>query len=644
MAARLTSASSQFYSLASVAISAYPFTIVGWFKPATFTTRQTLVSIGASASSNKLSINYDGTGTPKALRANVSGSSSDSWNNSTGVTNATWHHFALRITSATVRELLLDAAGKVAGSATSIAYPAGLNRSRIGQQADSGGGSFYDGAIEHVGIYNIAVSDAMLTQLATPGCDCRDVEPSSLAVLWELQTATDVADYCGAKALTQNATPTTDTGGAQIALTFRSYLFLPVSSSPIAGQSDGTATQTGAITGAGAVAANVAGTGTQTGAVTGAGALAGTSAAVSTATATALGAGSLAGTSAGAGGATATGDAGGSIAGTSAGTGAQTAVIRGAGALAGQGAAVGDASFVASGASADAVTTATGTLTGVGNLAGNDDFVPGLVGSTGGTGGAQATLAGAGRVIGDAAAQAAQTATLTSGAGLAGTSAATTTAVAVLEGSAAGTADGLAGQSGSLTGDGALGGGTVPGVGTATGALHSTGGMAASSSAATTTARGRLIDAAAPVVPVNVPARLRLVDAPSHRVRLSDAPAFRLRLRVANPMAYDIGDAIVVSTSPSAFISRATGLPTDPTTLTITLDEPDGTETITIELSPSTLTSTSSPIARISAGLYEYTFVATQSIRHVVRVRGTGDAVAAEDLVIIVAAAKVATA
>lgn len=90
------------------------------------------------------------------------------------------------------------------------------------------------------------------------------------------------------------------------------------------------------------------------------------------------------------------------------------------------------------------------------------------------------------------------------------------------------------------------------------------------------------------------------------------------------PMAYDIGDVARLSV---AFANSA-GAATDPTTVTLKLELPDGTE--------KTLTYALAEITKDSTGNYHYDHTITLAGRHTYKYLGTGTVVAAEEAAFVV--------
>lgn len=97
------------------------------------------------------------------------------------------------------------------------------------------------------------------------------------------------------------------------------------------------------------------------------------------------------------------------------------------------------------------------------------------------------------------------------------------------------------------------------------------------------------------------------------------------RLDGVTPMAYDIGDVVKLQ---SVTFTNEAGTATDPTTVLLEIEFPDGSER--------QLTYAAGELTRVSAGRFRYDHTITQAGRHTYRYAGTGTVVAAEEAAFVV--------
>ena len=84
--------------------------------------------------------------------------------------------------------------------------------------------------------------------------------------------------------------------------------------------------------------------------------------------------------------------------------------------------------------------------------------------------------------------------------------------------------------------------------------------------------------------------------------------------------SYDIGDTIRLS---AEFVAASPAVSTDPTTVTLKVEDPTGTE--------STFTYAGGHLTKSSTGNYHYDYVPTKAGRHTYRFIGTGALQTAEE-------------
>jgi len=314
--------------------------------------------------------------------------------------------------------------------------------------------------------------------------------------------------------------------------------------------------------------------------------------------------------------------AGGAISGTSAGSATVTGTITGAGAIAGTsaGAATITGTITGSGASVGAATgsaTVTGTITGAGAIAGTSAGAATITG----------TITGSGASVGAATGSATVTGAITGAGVLAGTSAGAVTVAGAITGAGAlaGTSIGAASITGTIAGSGASAGASA-GSATVTGAIAGVGALAGTSAGASivvgTTSGGTIAGAAALV---DVPAfNAALADAAPFAAALVDVPAFNAT--IGSDMAtYSILSLAQLSVT----FTTVAGVPIDPTTVTIKVRDPLGTETSYLY--------GSSAVTKASTGIYQLLVSLTRAGLWYYRGDGTGACQATGENVLTVA-------
>ena len=209
MARLFAAASSQNASVASTPMSTTPCTMACWFKKTTDQASTAyLISINESAATNaELALRI--TTSPHNLVATARASgSSVVVNSSSGTSADVWYHGAAVFASSTSRTVYLNATGN---SATDGANATGLGIVTVGSNnRASSPGAYFDGAMAHVAIWNVALSSAEIAQLYNSGIglDPRSVRPDKLAAYWPLLNNDGDQDYWGNFHLTASGSPT----------------------------------------------------------------------------------------------------------------------------------------------------------------------------------------------------------------------------------------------------------------------------------------------------------------------------------------------------------------------------------------------------------------------------------------------------
>ena len=162
-------------------ITTTPFTMACWMYPTDITSAGVVTSVTDNGTDIHM-LQPTGSIGGDPVRA---GSYDGSWSvaaTSTGYTATTWQHVAGVFTNSTSRAAFLDGGGK--GTATGSQDPSGMLEFLVGSHKTTGG-SYFDGKIAHVAIWDIALSDAEVAQLAA-GALPTAIQSGNLVGYWKL--------------------------------------------------------------------------------------------------------------------------------------------------------------------------------------------------------------------------------------------------------------------------------------------------------------------------------------------------------------------------------------------------------------------------------------------------------------------------
>jgi hypothetical protein len=208
MAYDFASASSQ-YLLSLLTISAYPLTLSCWFNAENTTANNALIYLGNSASASRLQLTASGAVINDPISFDVipgAGGSPVVANTTIGYSPNIWNHACGVATSATLRTVYLN--GGSSGTNTTSSTPSTPNRLTIGARLNTGvPGTFLDGSIAEVGIWNAALTADEVASLAQ-GMTCDKVRPQSL--IFYAPLVRDLIDAARGRAITNNNGATVD--------------------------------------------------------------------------------------------------------------------------------------------------------------------------------------------------------------------------------------------------------------------------------------------------------------------------------------------------------------------------------------------------------------------------------------------------
>lgn len=164
MARSYDQASSEYHEVDATPVTAVPLTIAGWMYPADTTTFKTLVAIvDKDVPDRWFAVYLDSTAHA------VAAARGDAVNDALAVTTAThsastWIHVAGVFDSNVSRSIFLNGANKVTN--TNDRTPSGLDRFSIGRHGDSTPGTYMNGRLAEVCVWNVALSDNEIALLA----------------------------------------------------------------------------------------------------------------------------------------------------------------------------------------------------------------------------------------------------------------------------------------------------------------------------------------------------------------------------------------------------------------------------------------------------------------------------------------------
>lgn len=200
MSYNFASASSQHLSTASAPVTAEPFTLACWVRLSSITTMRVIALNGANGVRHQLSVGISDSGA-SAQSINGGNSGTSSSGNYVGTTNE-WHHRAAVFDSSTSRTAYYN--GTAGSTNTTNISITGINQITIGA-GNNPAGTFVNGRIAEVGVWNVALNAAEIGSLAD-GMTCDKVRPDSLVFYAPL--VRDLIDYSGGLTITNNNTAT----------------------------------------------------------------------------------------------------------------------------------------------------------------------------------------------------------------------------------------------------------------------------------------------------------------------------------------------------------------------------------------------------------------------------------------------------
>lgn len=170
--------STQYLSRADAPVTAVPLSMACWANKPSGTEQGVLISIGDTAADTMFSMRYSSVEDVE-VTARQAGTSGVATSSGAGTAGDAWFHACGVYRTTTSRDAYRAGANK-GSNATSIT-PTGLDRTYIGFGANSGSTDFHAGYVAEVAIWNIALSDQDVADLAR-GLSPLYVHPESLVL------------------------------------------------------------------------------------------------------------------------------------------------------------------------------------------------------------------------------------------------------------------------------------------------------------------------------------------------------------------------------------------------------------------------------------------------------------------------------
>lgn len=209
MAILFDNASSEYMEVDSAPVTAAPFTMGCWFYSDETSGSSTIMYLGNKANTTsywRIDAALDTANDPLAMV--VSESTPTTTNTSTFITQNTWMHACLSVTSATDRTIYLNGGGAV--QSTTSRAPSGADRLSIARFGGSTPSQYFSGRIAEPFVYNAALSAADIALLAA-GASPFFVRPNALVYYLPMIAlgSTTQTDWIGGRVMTEANTPVT---------------------------------------------------------------------------------------------------------------------------------------------------------------------------------------------------------------------------------------------------------------------------------------------------------------------------------------------------------------------------------------------------------------------------------------------------
>lgn len=162
--------SAQFLGTTTVPVTTYPCTLSGWYKPANNISNHAVVYVGSTTDSRRFMLYRARTSDGNVMRASSipdgGGTGSDAIGSTAITDSSRWYHVAAVFASAASRKVYVD--GVLEGTDTNSVTTTSLNRYAIGARGAPvpTWGAYASSKIAEVGVWNVALSDSEIAQIA----------------------------------------------------------------------------------------------------------------------------------------------------------------------------------------------------------------------------------------------------------------------------------------------------------------------------------------------------------------------------------------------------------------------------------------------------------------------------------------------
>lgn len=177
MARYFDQASSEYFEVNATPVSGAPLTVAAWFLSPTASSSKTLFYTGDKDVTDHWMVLYLDASNKVTCGARAGADNSGIAVTTPAHSNNVWQHAAGVWTSDSSRAAFLNGGDKATNAVSKT--PAGFDRLSIGRHGDSTPGTYMEGRIAEVGIWNVALSDGEIAILAKGVCPLR-IRPHSL--------------------------------------------------------------------------------------------------------------------------------------------------------------------------------------------------------------------------------------------------------------------------------------------------------------------------------------------------------------------------------------------------------------------------------------------------------------------------------
>jgi len=202
--------SSQSLDSATVPVTDQPCTFSAWVKPESVGFLQTIVGIFDSGTANNFHL-MSITGANGIAASSAAGGATATAVTAATVSAGVWAHACTTFgpTAGVDRVAYLNGGNRVQNTTNRV--PTGVDRLSVGRNGGSGSGTFFDGLISHLAIWNVQLADGEIAGLGR-GVHPLLVRPGSIVGYWPLWgISSPEQDY------TRNGNDLTVTGATQAA-------------------------------------------------------------------------------------------------------------------------------------------------------------------------------------------------------------------------------------------------------------------------------------------------------------------------------------------------------------------------------------------------------------------------------------------